>query len=282
MDLLKYETHKGRKVSIPNSWEQLKQEEYLNLLQLLALHAVGTITRDDVMLHFVAHHLGVDLQKITDPQAMQNLIIIAENVSFIFNKQGQLKALFTKQMFPKFEINHAVFIGYSINSSYGNLTCSLVAKQFIEAQELLNGGDDKLPLLASILYADHPYKSQAAHANAKYFETLPKQTLIAIAFNFQAFVGFIFKHTEYSILMQRHKKAPSKITMGLLDMLYTLSSDGLGDVENIEQMNVLTYLKIMRKKLVEAVKAMDDAKISYTEIMEKTGLDSKIINEILK
>lgn len=282
MDVLKYETHKGKQINIANSWEQLTRKQFINLTQLLALYSLNTITANDVKLHFVAHYLGVDLRKITDVQAMSNLMIIADRVSFIFNEQGKLSPFFLKQMLPKLYVGNKRYDAYTINTSFDILTCSLTALQFIEAQELLKGKGDKLPLLASILYCKPPYSSDRAHTLANKFLSLPNHTLLAIALNFQAFVGYLFHKTHFSILIQGHEKPKSEITIGMADMLYNLSSDGLGNVENIEQMGVVKYLSIMRKKLIESVRAMNESKVDLTEIVSKTGLDYKTINKILK
>ena len=282
MDVITIETQKHRKIAIPNSWERLTRKEFINLTQLLALYSLSTITANDVKLHFVAHSLGVDLQKITDVQAMSNLIIIAESVNFIFNEQGKLSPFFLKQMLPKLYVSNRRYDAYSINTSYDILTCSLTALQFIEAQELLKGKGDKLPLLAAILYCKAPYNSEKAHTLADKFASLPNNVLLAIALNFQAFVGYLFHKTHFSILIQGHEKPKSEITIGMSDMLYNLSSDGLGNVENIEQMGVVKYLSIMRKKLIESVRAMHASKVDLTEIVSKTGLDYKTINKILK
>ncbi len=282
MNVVTIKTHKNRKINIPNSWEELTKKEYINLVSLLALYSLKTITADDVRLHFVAHSLGVDLRKITDIDAMANLIIIAQQIDFIFNEKGKLTPFFLKQMLPKVYVENRRYDAYTVNTSFDTLTCSLTALQFIEGQELLSSKGDKLPLLAAILHCPAPYSSEKAHALASKFIRLPNEVLLSIAFNFQALVGYLFHKTHFSILMQKSETPKSEITIGMSDLLYNLSSDGLGNMENIEQMGVVKYLSIMRKKLIESVRAMHESKVEYAEIMSKTGLSSETINKIIK
>lgn len=252
------------------------------LVQLLALYSLKTISSHDVQLQFCAYLLGVNLQKIDDETAMANLIVLSEQISFIFDKNEKLTPYFLQQKFPKLYVFGIRYDGYIVNTSFDTLTCSLTALQFIEAQELLSKTGEKLPLLAAILYCPPPYNSEKAHALADKFTALKPKQLLSIAFNFQAFVGYLFHKTHFSILMQRKETPKSEISIGLSDMLYNLSSDGLGDAENIERMPVIKYLSIMRKKLIESVRAMNDAKVELAEIADKTGLDFKTINKILQ
>lgn len=150
-------------------------------------------------LHFCAYLLGVNLQKITDETAMANLIVLSEQISSIFDKNGKLTSYFLQQKFPKLYVFGARYDGYTVNTSFDTLTCSLTALQFIEAQELLSRTGEKLPLLAAILYCPSPYNSEKAHALADKFTALKPEQLLSIAFNFQAFVGYLFHKTHFSI-----------------------------------------------------------------------------------
>lgn len=67
----------------------------------------------------------------------------------------------------------------------------------------------------------------------------------------------------------------------MADGIYNLSADGLGDVSAIEQMNILTYFTILRKKLIESVVAMNDAQMDITDIASKTGLSIPLIRKML-
>ena len=45
-----------------------------------------------------------------------------------------------------------------------------------------------------------------------------------------------------------NEKPTHPITTDAADALYDLSADGLGNATAVEQLNVLTYLRILRKK----------------------------------
>lgn len=49
----------------------------------------------------------------------------------------------------------------------------------------------------------------------------------------------------------------------------------------IEQMPVIKYLTILRKKLIESVTAMNEVGLDLVEISDKTGLSIKMIKMIL-
>lgn len=118
-----------------------------------------------------------------------------------------------------------------------------------------------LPLLAAILYHPGLYDSESAHSLAKSFEKLPDATLQSIAFNFSSFVNYLFTTTQFRILIAGESEKKSLITTGALESLYNLSNDGLGDISAIEQMNIIKYLTILRKKLIETVRSLNFAEI---------------------
>lgn len=191
-----------------------------------------------------------------------------------------LDCKFCAQMLPVIVIDCVTYRGYNIDTSFGVLTCSLTALQYLEANSVSRGGKDQLPLLAAMLYHPGAYNSQSAQELAAKFATLPEATLQAIAFNFTAFVNWLFACTEYDILT-RGKESKSAISVGATEALYNLSADGLGNSEVIEQMNLIKYLSILRKKLIESVRSLKSADMKPDKIAAETGLPIDLITQIL-
>ena len=189
---------------------------------------------------------------------------------------------FCVQLIPAIRINAQEYKGYSIEKSFGTLTCSLTALQYVEAQALIDKGEDSLPLMAAILYyPEKEYNSERAHILARQFSKLPLELLTAISFNFQAFNNYIFSKTSFSLLSKFIDKPKRPITTDASDALYDLSKEGLGDTHQIEQMNVLTYLKILRKKTISAVHDMKGFGWDKAKISEEVGLPISVIDKIL-
>ena len=276
-----FTTPKGE-YSIPNRWELLTPEQYLHLCALIAKFAAEEATQHDVCLYFVCNTLGINLRKIEDEDAMANLIVLSEHIDFIFDKKGKVNICFLAQLIPVLKANSNIYQGYEVNTSFDTLTCSLTASQFIDAQEVIKAKEKTLPLLAAILYCPKPYLGEKAHALAKDFANVNPLVLHAIALNFQAIVAYLFTRTPFSILAQSKKNDPiPEIATGLSETLYNLSNDGLGDIEKIKQMPLIEFLTILRKKLIESVKAMHDAKMDIVEIADKVGLSTQIIKKML-
>lgn len=271
----------NKRVNIPNRWELLNSDKYLYLIALLTQFALKNATVDDVRFHYVCHVLGVQPSGITDPEAMANLIVIADQVDFIFDSSGKINLCFLAQLLPVLKIKNRRWPGYQVNTSFGTLTCSLTAAQFIDAKELLNGSADKLPLLASILYCPDPYLSEKAHKLASKFKTADPLLLQAVSMNFQALLTYLFTQTHFSLLSTGTRGEISEIATGMTETMYNLSTDGMGDVSAVKQMPIIEFLTILRKKIIESVKAMHDAKIDIIKISESTGLPIHIIKKML-
>ena len=192
-----------------------------------------------------------------------------------------LNSCFSAQLVPFVHLKNKIYFGYKIDTGYDRLTCSLTALQFIEARNLNNDDNVKLPLLAAILYHPGAYNSQSAHVLARDFECLPADILQNIAFNFTSFVNFLFSRTDFKLLIEGEDEEKSAISTGPLESLYNLSSDGYGDVSSVEQMNIIQYLTILRKKLIETVRSMNYAEMETVDIAKKTGLPISLIKQII-
>lgn len=188
---------------------------------------------------------------------------------------------FCRQLVPSLLVDGESYSAYTIGTSFNYLTCSLTALQFIEARELLECTTEQLPLLAAILYCPGRYSSEAAHSLAVRFKSLPEEELQAVAFNFRSFVNYLFTRTVFSLLAAPVGARCSAISTGAVESLYNLSSDGLGDVYTIERMNVIQYLTILRKKLIETVHSLHAAHMDIVDIEKETGLPIHIIKQIL-
>ena len=91
----------------------------------------------------------------------------------------------------------------------------------------------------------------------------------------------MFSKTQFQILVAGESEKKSLITTGALESLYNLSNDGLGDISTVEQMNLIKYLTILRKKLIEAVQSMGSAEMPVVDIAKNTGLPISLIKQII-
>lgn len=189
---------------------------------------------------------------------------------------------FCAQLLPTITVFGKEYHGYRIKTDYGMITCSLSALQYIEARALIEQGQKALPLMAAILYyPDKEYDSQRAHAMAKDFAALDMNVLAAISLNFQAFNCYLFTKTPFSLLAKFKHKPEHPITTDASEALYDLSKDGLGDARQIEQMNLLTYLKILRKKSIDAVRDLKSMDWDKLKISNEVGLPVSVIDQII-
>jgi hypothetical protein len=319
---IEIETAKGRKLFIPNSWDQLSSRQFIALMDDILAFGRGKLSPAKVRILFVCRELGVYIRRIKDEDALANLVWLSEQVTFPFvisypdnddalksvapalrdkykrippeRMQGDslarylckldynyaLDGCFCAQMIPSVTVESQVYPSYTIDRSFDVLTCSLTALQFIDARELAMQGIKQLPLLAAVLYCPSPYQDKAAKELATSFAKLPQSLLQAIAFNFSSFCNWLFKCTEYALLTEG-KSERKAISTDARASLYNLSKDGLGDINEVEQMNVLTYLSLLRKKVIESVRSLHDAKMKLTDISSETGLSIETINKMI-
>lgn len=276
----------GKVYEIPNSWELLTSDQYLKLIELLSLMENGQYPPGAVKCLFLCYMMKWDLNRIKrDEKVLENFMSIASQITFIFQEKDDkfvLDLCFCRQQLPIIFIDKKAYYGYDINTDFQSLTCSLTALQYIEARQLLDMGEESLPLLAAVLYfGKGQYSSEKAQKLALQFRKLPANTLRAIALNFTAVNNFLFSKTEFSLLTKFLPQKGSCITTDATDALYDLSKDGLGNASQVEQLNVLTYLRILRKKTIEGVKSLKASGMEMAKIADEVGLPLEIVKQII-
>ena len=135
--------------------------------------------------------------------------------------------------------------------------------------------------LVPTLYAGRRCESEEVQRLADGFARLPEETLTAVAWNFQAINNFLFSRTSLSLLAKFTPEEPSALTTDAADALYDLCADGLGNNREVEQMNVITYLRILRKKTIDTVRQMRDLKMDTPTIAHETGLPLEVVNGLV-
>lgn len=310
--------------NIPNKWELIATEyQYTQLVKDLIDMSIGKLSPAMVRINYICRFFGWDYKKIKGEDAFANLVMLSEQVTFMFrisypNNDEALQGMddytyqlckkipperltgitlakvlrkldyrftldlcFCRQFIPYCQIRGKRYKGYTIDTNFDILSTSLTALQFIEARQLVGQGEKMLPLMAAILYHPYPYNSESAHKLADRFKDVSHEVLYAISLNFQAFVNFLFTKTDYRILTSGKEMKKSAISTGALEALYNLASDGYGDINHIEQMGLLQYLIILRKKVIESVRSLNAAKMDLVDIEKETGLPLSIIKQIL-
>lgn len=266
------------------NWDKRKfrtEEQIANLVaiseQLTFLFQINYPDNNDVLA--ALDETNYQLCRRTDPFRLHHpLARVLRRLEYHY----VVDLCFCSQLLPTVTINDTVYNAYRISTDFGVLTSSLTALQYIEARQLIDHGNDALPLMAAILY--YPageYSSERAHALSKEFATLPPHILTAISFNFQAFNTYLFRHTHFSLLSEFIPGKQSPITTDASDALYDLSRDGLGNARQIEQMNLLTYLRVLRKKTIDAVKELNSIGWDKLKISNEVGLPITVIDKII-
>ena len=283
---------------IPNSWQGVTPDVFQKFVSNLAEHYAGNITEADIRRRYVLDVMGWRLSRIHDADALATVISIADRITFLFTEENQSLAPnlnFFAQFVPTIKIGTTEYHAYTVSTAYNNLTTSLTALQFIEAQQILQqpqsriatvpgsfaAGQSSLPFLSAILYCPPPYNSATAQLLADKMQQLSPVTLMAIQMNFIAFTTAPYSQTEFDLLAKFQPKKQSPIATDMADALYDLCADGLGTHEEVEQMNLLTYLRILRKKTIEAVRQMRSMEWDVIRISQETTLPVSVIQQII-
>ena len=194
-----------------------------------------------------------------------------------------LNACFCAQLVPTVTVDSETYRGYDVCRAFDMLTTSMTAMQYIDARSL-SDRPEALPLLAAVLYCPGRYDPEKVHRLSHTMARLDPVTLAAIQLNFIAFDSYLLTRTHFSILQDGggSKRPAPLIATGPVEALYSLASSGYGNLDEVEQMNVIKYLTLMRKQLIESVHTMAASGMKVTDIADKSGLTFATINKILQ
>lgn len=275
----------GKKTAtLPNSWRGMTPGVFRRYVANMLMLYAGTMTETDVKVRYVLDVMGWRAERLSE-DGIANVVALANRITFLFTSQGDGTIVpdlnFMAQMVPVVKVGTTEYKGYEVSTAFCSLTTTLTALQYIEARQLMQGGEAQLPLLAAVLYCPGDYDSARAQRLATEMARLDRVTLAAIQMNFVAFDRALYTQTDFSLLAKFQPKKQSPIATDMADALYDLSADGLGTHQDVERMNLLTYLRIMRKKTIEAVRQMRSMEWDVARISQETTLPVAVIHQII-
>ena len=75
---------KDKTYGIPNAWELLTPEQYMDVCRLLVDFAAGKYSVMEVRLRYVCRMMGWNPDKVKGDAAWQNLYLLARQADFMF------------------------------------------------------------------------------------------------------------------------------------------------------------------------------------------------------
>ena len=141
-------------------WRRLRNENAIANLVCIAerltfIFRIQYPDNDAILAHLPANERR--MCQYTDPFRLS--LPIARKLRTM-DYQYVLNLCFCAQLIPIVRVDKLEYAGYTVNTTYDSLTCSLTALQYIEARSLLKSKTDALPLLAAILYFPGTYNSE--------------------------------------------------------------------------------------------------------------------------
>lgn len=193
-----------------------------------------------------------------------------------------IDAVFAKNLLPSIMVGEQKVYGYRFELNGSLLKTTMTAQQFINASMALDAYDkshkDKdLNLLMAILYNKD---------NPDYFNKVDPVIRFAVLLNYQAIMAFITRKTKYSIIWHRGKKQEPKkekntYAVGAADSIYSLAKLGYGSIDDLSNYNLVRYLDLLLKNIVDSAHMLKDNDFDLAKISEHTGLSIELINQII-
>jgi hypothetical protein len=182
-----------------------------------------------------------------------------------------------KNLLPQIVINGNTYQGPIFNiDKHGIIHTDLVAGEWVDACDFASIGH--ITGLAAVLYRQNRtnYNTSSAQNNIEVFKNATPSELKAVLLMFRAIQQQIASVKNYSVIFREKaddddQTDNDKITVGASSIIYQLTKDGYGTLEDVTNMPLLDYLNIQVKTLADAV-------ASYRSLGKKTGEISKLLH----
>jgi len=205
-------------------------------------------------------------------------------VALSFRPKVEADLSFAKQMLPV--LPGTGMEGYTFIRKGPIVETSLTAAQYIDANSMLRmlHGDSEdrdivLNSLVSILYAPKPYDPD--REDCPRMGGIPYHVKLAVMYNFISVAEWVSRMPQYDLLFNTAKRKSAGTDILSPDAaLMSLSEKGYGDYAAVGRMNLFTYLNILLKQTVDAVREMKAYKVKPGEIAEKMNLTLEQISAL--
>lgn len=222
----------------------------------------------------------INPEKITDePEA-----VIASK----FNRTVEIDAAISKQLIPNIFIGLKKYAGYSFENKGDIVDTSMTAEQFVDALTIMSlmaehGADGYIDLFISTLYSCVEYSPSLARTNAVKFKKLNPVIKYSIVFNFESILSWLTGETKYNILFSRRSKKniKTKQNMGFNAIIYSMTEKGYGSIKEVSKLNLIEFLEIMYKNLIDSINHLADSKMSKEDISKKLNISIEHLNQVL-
>lgn len=197
----------------------------------------------------------------------------------------KINLLLNRNPMPAIEVDKIAYHGPVWHVDNNNiLTTDLVADEYIDALDYYKlytrtRQENYLHKLTSVLYRPN----REGYAEGKLVEVKATQAQhVAVYYLFQAIQEYLHARSAWSMLFASENDGqtepqPHKISLGMIENLYSLSKEGYGSREQMGKLNLKELLNLILKQIKDTVAALKANKMKDHEIAANMHMPIHII-----
>jgi len=136
-------------------------------------------------------------------------------------------------------------------------------------------------LMAVLYRSDRSvYETLGAVARMAFFTGKMEKYKKGAFYFFQSIQEYLMQRSPYRLLYGVAPSDGGKISLGMVDSLYSLSKEGYGSTSEVAAVNLIDFLNLRMKQLIDAVKTMRASKKKVHEIADALQLPIETIQQI--
>lgn len=283
MITIRFSRHSYR---VPDRWDDFSQEnaeKFVRLCHAFDLFETGAIDFRTLEAGVAAALLGIDVTMVPKQNSVlaENIFRLTEKLRFPYNFQDNEDGSRTVSVNVTLRVNLLPEIrrikGYRFHiTNDGMVDCDLTAEQYVDALSLMelytsSRKAEVLDELFKVLYGGQ-------NRGSSVLRKIPMVYKIAVYYNFRGILEWLKMLSDFRMIFATsEKKTSASSPLGLSGAIFTLSKSGYGTLQEIRNLDLMSYLGALVQLNIDGIYSLQSAGLKPGEIAEKMNLPMECV-----
>lgn len=271
---------------VPDRWDDFSKEnaeKFVRLCHAFDLFETGAIDFRSLEAGVAAALLGIDATMIPKHNDIlaENIFRLTEKLSFPYKFQDNEDGSRTVSVNVTMRVNLLPEIrrikGYRFHiTNDGMVDCDLTAEQYVDALSLMelytsSRKAEVLDELFKVLYGGQ-------NRGSSVLRKIPMVYKIAVYYNFRGILEWLKMLSDFRMIFATsEKKTSASSPLGLSGAIFTLSKSGYGTLQEIRNLDLMSYLGALVQLNIDGIYSLQSAGLKPGEIAEKMNLPMECV-----
>ena len=273
---------------IPDRWNDFTPDygrQFVAMCLVFDLFETGKIDFWTMEAGIASALLGIDVTMVPRQNDIlsENIFRLSERLRFPYrfrdNEDGSrtvsVNVVLRTNLLPKIRRYRGYRFGITAD---GVVDCDITAEQYVEALSLMDlyGKTRKDEVLDELVLTMYGKSMQGSSGTCKVScktGRIPRAYKVAVYYNLRGILEYLKMIPDFRLIFSPgERKSGGSSPLGLSSSIFTLSKSGYGTLQEIRNLDLVTYLGALVQMNIDGIYALQSAGVKPGEIAEKLNL----------